>query len=137
MNNYKFDELTVGMTESFKVSITEEMLDAFKGITGDVNPLHNDEEFAKSKGHPGRVAYGMLTASFLSTLAGVYIPGERSLIQQVETKFAKPVYIGDELTVTGEITELVESVQRLELKVTITNQDGKKVLRGTMGILVV
>ena len=79
----------------------------------------------------------MLTASFLSTLAGVYIPGERSLIQQVETKFAKPVYIGDELTVTGEITELVESVQRLELKVTITNQDGKKVLRGTMGILVV
>ncbi len=137
MNNYKFDELTVGMTESFKVSITEAMLDAFKGITGDVNPLHNDEEFAKAKGHPGRVAYGMLTASFLSTLAGVYIPGERSLIQQVETKFAKPVYIGDELTVTGEITELVESVQRLELKVTITNQDGKKVLRGTMGILVV
>ena len=137
MNNYKFDELTVGMTESFKVTITEEMLDAFKGITGDVNPLHNDEEFAKAKGHPGRVAYGMLTASFLSTLAGVYIPGERSLIQQVETKFAKPVYIGDELTVTGEITELVESVQRLELKVTITNQGGKKVLRGTMGILVV
>ncbi len=137
MNNYKFDELTVGMTESFKVSITEAMLEAFKGITGDVNPLHNDEEFAKAKGHPGRVAYGMLTASFLSTLAGVYIPGERSLIQQVETKFAKPVYIGDELTVTGEITELVESVQRLELKVTITNQDGKKVLRGTMGILVV
>ena len=137
MNNYKFDELTVGMTESFKVTITEAMLEAFKGITGDVNPLHNDEEFAKAKGHPGRVAYGMLTASFLSTLAGVYIPGERSLIQQVETKFAKPVYIGDELTITGEITELVESVQRLELKVTITNQDGKKVLRGTMGILVV
>lgn len=137
MNNYTFDELNVGMTESFKVLITEAMLDAFKGITGDVNPLHNDEEFAKAKGHPGRVAYGMLTASFLSTLAGVYIPGERSLIQQVETKFAKPVYIGDELTVTGEITELVESVQRLELKVTITNQDGKKVLRGTMGILVV
>lgn len=137
MNNYTFDELSVGMTESFKVTITEAMLDAFKGITGDVNPLHNDEEFAKAKGHPGRVAYGMLTASFLSTLAGVYIPGERSLIQQVETKFAKPVYIGDELTVTGEITELVESVQRLELKVTITNQDGKKVLRGTMGILVV
>ena len=137
MNNYKFEELTVGMTESFKVLITEEMLDAFKGITGDVNPLHNDEEFAKAKGHPGRVAYGMLTASFLSTLAGVYIPGERSLIQQVETKFANPVYIGDELTVKGEITELIESVQRLELKVTITNQNGKKVLRGKMQILVV
>ncbi len=137
MNSYKYEDLSVGMSESFTVTITEEMLDKFKSITGDVNPLHNDEEFARAKGHPGRVAYGMLTASFLSTLAGVYIPGERSLIQQVETKFAKPVYIGDVLTVTGEIVELVDSVQRLELKVTITNQDGKKVLRGTMEILVV
>ena len=137
MNNYKFEDLSVGMSESFKVTITQEMLDSFKGITGDINPLHNDESFAVSKGHPGRVAYGMLTASFLSTLAGVYIPGERSLIQQVETKFSSPVYIGDELTVKGEIAELVESVQRLELKVTITNQSGKKVLRGKMQILVV
>ncbi len=137
MNNYTFEELNVGMTESFNVTITPEMLEKFKSITGDVNPLHNDEEFAISKGHPGRVAFGMLTASFLSTLAGVYIPGERSLIQQVETKFANPVYIGDELTVKGEIVELIESVKRLELKVTITNQNGKKVLRGKMEILVV
>lgn len=137
MNTYTFDELKVGMSESFQVTITEAMLDSFKGITGDVNPLHNDEEFAKAKGHVGRVAYGMLTASFLSTLAGVYLPGEKSLIQQVETKFASPVYIGDELTVKGEIAELVESVQRLTLKVTITNQNGKKVLRGKMEILVV
>lgn len=137
MNTYTFDDLKVGMSESFQVTITEAMLDSFKGITGDVNPLHNDEEFAKAKGHVGRVAYGMLTASFLSTLAGVYLPGEKSLIQQVETKFSSPVYIGDELTVKGEIAELVESVQRLTLKVTITNQNGKKVLRGKMQILVV
>ena len=137
MNNYRFEDLSVGMSDSFDVTITPEMLEQFKGITGDINPLHNDEEFAKSKGHPGRVAFGMLTASFLSTLAGVYIPGERSLIQQVETKFSNPVYIGDTLTVKGEIVELIESVSRLELKVTITNQNGKKVLRGKMQILVV
>ncbi len=137
MNNYTFDELKIGMEESFQVTITEAMLDSFKGITQDVNPLHNDAEFAKEKGHPGRVAYGMLTASFLSTLAGVYLPGERSLIQQVETKFSSPVYIGDVLTVTGQVADLVESVQRIELKVTITNQNGKKVLRGKMQILVV
>lgn len=137
MNNYNFEDLSVGMSESFEVDITEDMLSKFKDITGDINPLHNDESFAVSKGHPGRVAYGMLTASFLSTLAGVYIPGEKSLIQQVETKFSNPVYIGDTLTVKGEISELIESVQRLELKVTITNQNGKKVLRGKMQILVV
>lgn len=137
MNTYSFDELSVGMTESFDVTITPEMLESFKNITGDVNPLHNDEEFAISKGQPGRVVYGMLTASFLSTMAGVYLPGEKSLIQQIETKFSNPVYIGDTLTVKGEITELIESVHRLELKVTISNQHGKKVLRGKMQILVV
>ncbi len=137
MNSYKFEDLSVGMTDSFSVTVTAEMLESFKGITGDVNPLHNDREYAVKKGHPGVVDYGMLTASFLSTLAGVYIPGERSLIQQVETKFTKPVYVGDTLTVTGEITELTESVQRLTLKVTIVKQTCEKVLRGKMDILVI
>lgn len=137
MNSYTYDQLTIGMSESFTVTVTEEMLDSFKAITGDINPLHNDESFAKEKGMPGRVAYGMLTASFLSTLAGVYLPGERSLIQQVEIKFAKPVFIGDVLTVTGQIVEKNDSVSRIELKTTITNQDGKKVLRGKMDIMVI
>lgn len=137
MNTYTWGEIKIGMTESFEVTVTEEMLDSFKSITGDVNPLHNDEDFAKGKGHPGRVAYGMLTASFLSTLAGVYMPGERSLIQQVAIKFAKPVYIGDKLTVTGEVVELNDTVQRIELKVTIVNHENKKVLRGQMTIGVI
>ncbi len=137
MNTYTYDEIEVGQAESFTVTVTEDMLSSFKAITGDNNPLHNDEDFARAKGQPGRVAYGMLTASFLSTLAGVYLPGERSLIQQVEIKFAKPVYIGDTLTVTGQVAEKNDTVQRIELKVTITNQEGAKVLRGKMGVLVI
>ncbi len=137
MNTYTYDEIEVGQAESFTVTVTEDMISSFKAITGDNNPLHNDEDFAKAKGQPGRVAYGMLTASFLSTLAGVYLPGERSLIQQVEIKFAKPVYIGDTLTVTGQVAEKNDTVQRIELKVTITNQDAAKVLRGKMGVLVI
>ncbi len=137
MNTYTFDEIKVGMSEAFDVTITEQMLESFKNITGDINPLHNDEDFARSKGHSGKVAYGMLTASFLSTMAGVYLPGERSLIQQVNIKFAKPVYIGDKLTVTGEVVEINETVQRFELKVTIVNQENKKVLRGQMTIGVI
>ncbi len=137
MNTYTYDEIEVGQAESFTVTVTEDMLTSFKAITGDNNPLHNDEDFAKAKGQPGRVAYGMLTASFLSTLAGVYLPGERSLIQQVEIKFAKPVYIGDTLTVTGQVAEKNDTVQRIELKVTIINQEGAKVLRGKMGVLVI
>ena len=134
MNEYFYEDLEVGKKESFKVTVTEQMLDSFRAITGDDNPLHCDEKFAKSEGYDGRVAYGMLTASFLSTLAGVYLPGRYSLIQSVEIKFAKPVYIGDELTVSGEITEKNDTYGLIFLKVTITEGSGKKVCRGKMQI---
>ncbi len=134
MNRYSVEEIEAGMEEAFQVTITEEMLNKFKEITGDVNPLHTDETFAKTKGYDSCVAYGMLTASFLSTLAGVYLPGEKSLIHSVETKFVKPVFVGDILTVTGKVTERNELFSVITLKVTIKNQNGEKVLRGSMQI---
>lgn len=134
MNKYTYGELEVGMKENFEVTITQSMMDKFFEITDDSNPLHRDKLFANSKGFSDTVVYGMLTASFLSTLAGVYLPGERSLIQTVETKFVKPVMIGDVLTVSGQITEMFDSVQVIVLKVVITNQNNEKVLRGTMKV---
>ena len=100
MNHYTFEEIKTGMEEQFSVTITEQMMQQFREMTGDVNPLHCDETFAKEKGFDGKVAYGMLTASFLSTMAGVYLPGENSLIQSVEVKFVKPVFPGEEITFT-------------------------------------
>ena len=104
MNRYQFEDIYVGLKEEFQVTITADMLKQFCQMTGDVNPLHTDETFAKEKGYESNVAYGMLTASFLSTLAGVYLPGERSLIHSVESKFTKPVYVGDTLTISGQVT---------------------------------
>ena len=132
MNCYEWQDLSVGMEEHFQVEITTSMLDSFRELTGDVNPLHEDGEYAKSKGYPDRVAYGMLTASFLSTLAGVYLPGEKSLIHSVESKFVKPVFPGDVLKVSGTVTDLDERFQILHVKVVIFNQKGEKVLRGSM-----
>lgn len=134
MNDYRYAELTVGQKEEFLVVVTEEMMTSFQKITGDVNPLHIDEEFVASHYTfgKGRVVYGMLTASFFSTLAGVYLPGKYCLIQSVETKFIYPVFIGDKLLVSGVISELNDCVKQIVLKVTITNQDGKKVVKGTM-----
>ena len=134
MNRYRLSDLSVGMRESFSVTVTEDKAESFFGITGDDNPLHRDEAYAKGQGFPGKVSYGMLTASFLSTLAGVYLPGERSLIQSVETKFLKPVFPGDVLTVEGTVTEIHESVRQIVLKTVITNQDDIKVVKGTMKI---
>ncbi|MCI9083647.1 MAG: dehydratase [Lachnospiraceae bacterium] len=133
MNTYVFEQLEKGMTESFSVAITEEMMSSFKSITGDINPLHNSAEFAVAGGYKDRVVYGMLSSSFLSTLAGVYLPGKNSLVHSVEVNFARPVYVGDVLNVSGKIIELSDTVvNRITLKVVIMNQEGEKVLRGKM-----
>ena len=134
MNRYTFSDLQIGMTESFSVTVTKEHMDAFRTITGDVNPLHADSSYAKERGFDGQVCFGMLTASFLSTLAGVYLPGEHCLIHSVESKFTGPVLEGDTLQVIGEVSELHESVQQAVLKVRILNARGEKVLKGKMKV---
>ncbi|MBO4266101.1 MAG: MaoC family dehydratase [Lachnospiraceae bacterium] len=137
MNEYTYEEIEMGQKESFSVTVTDEMMKSFLDITGDINPLHNDREYAISKGHPDRVVYGMLTGSMLSTLAGVYLPGKRSLIQEVKLKFAKPVYVGDTLTVEGVVEEKHDAYSLIILKVTMRNQNGDKVCRARMQISVI
>ncbi len=137
MNEYRIQDINIGMEESFEVTVSDEMMAAFKDITGDINPLHNDADFAKASGHPGKVCYGLLTTSFLSTLAGVYLPGRYSLIRSVEVKYVKPVYAGDKLVIKGTVTEVNTDFSFFEMKVEIRNQDGDKVLRGKMQVGVV
>ena len=132
MNHYTLSELTVGQTESFTVTVTAEMMDAFYAITGDNSPIHMDADYAAGRGYPGRVVYGMLGASFFSTLAGVYLPGEHCLLHSVESKFAKPIFIGDTLTVSGKVAEVNETFSEITVKASITNQDGKKVTRAVI-----
>lgn len=132
MNHYTLADMTPGLTESFTVTVTEEMMDAFRAITGDCSPIHVDTDYAKGRGYPGRVVYGMLGASFFSTLAGVYLPGEHCLLHGMDCKFAKPIFIGDILTVTGTVVNVSEAVAEAEIKAVITNQDGKKVTRGVI-----
>ena len=129
MNRFTYEELAVGQTSEFSRKITTEMMDKFCEISGDVNPLHKEESFAKDKGYPGRVVYGMLTSSMYSCLGGVYIPGENCLLQSVHADFLTPVFIGDTLTCTGKIVEKNDSVRQVVIKAVIRNQDGKKVSR--------
>lgn len=130
MNHYKLHELTPGMEARFSVMVAEAMLQKFLEISGDVNPLHTDAAFAQTKGYPGRVAYGMLTASFYSTLAGVYLPGEHCLLWEVDAKFTAPVFIGDELDVYGKIAEVNDTYNFIRIKAQVRNQTGEIVSRG-------
>ena len=129
MNHFTYEEMFVGQTVEFKREITDGMMESFCEISGDINPLHKDEDFAKEKGYPGRVVYGMLTSAMYSCLGGVYIPGENCLLQSVHADFLNPVYIGDTLTCTGKIIEKNDSVRQIVIKAVIRNQDGKKVSR--------
>lgn len=136
MNEYTYDEITIGQEESFQVTVSEEMMEQFLQITGDVNPLHRDAAYAATRQYVDKVVYGMLTASFFSTLAGVYLPGRYSLIHSVETKFLRPVYVGDMLTVSGTVKEKEDAYRMLILNLLIKNRKGEKVVRGTMQIKV-
>lgn len=132
MNAYTLAGLYPGLAESFTTTVTEEKMAQFYAVTGDNSPIHMQDAAAQSRGHKGRVVYGMLGASLFSTLAGVYLPGATCLLHSVEAKFAKPVYIGDTLTVTGKVHEVNETFGTVTIKAVITNQHGEKVTRGVI-----
>jgi 3-hydroxybutyryl-CoA dehydratase len=134
MNHFTLAELKIGQTEQFKTIVTKADFASFLAHSHDTNPLHNDVEFAQAQGYPSRVAYGMLTASYFSTLAGVYLPGLYALIHTVNIKFMKPVYEGDELTITGEVVDKNEPFSFIELKANVKNQHGTIVCKAQMQI---
>lgn len=134
MNDYDFENLQVGQAETFVVTVTDEMMSAFRLASGDVNPLHCDPSFAKTCGYPGVVCYGLLTGALLSRLAGVHLPGKRSLIHSVEVEFPAPVFVGDELTVKGTVKEKDERFRTIEVKAVVVNGRGRKVCRGKLRI---
>jgi 3-hydroxybutyryl-CoA dehydratase len=127
MNTYAWSELELGVSAEFSVTVTAEMMARFRTDTGDVNPLHFDPRYARDEGFCGPVVYGLLTASFLSTLVGVHLPGERCLLQGVNATFIRPVYVGDTLKVHGEVAYRNETCKQAEIACRITNQRGDRV----------
>lgn len=133
MKEYKFDEIETGMRESFCVTVSQNMVDMFKEITGDINPLHLDKEYAVSKGYRQPVVYGMLTASFFSRLGGAYLPGKYCLFYENDVIFNKPVFVGDELTVSGKVVEKKNvPFNHIIVKGVITNQENETVSRARL-----
>lgn len=131
---YQYEEIAVGQEASFMAKVSQEKMNLFLQITGDQNPLHNDESFARQMGHPDVVSYGMLTASFYSTLAGMHLPGKYSLIHRVDSKFLRPVYPGEQLTVHGTVTEKNDTFRLLTIKAEILNQRQEKVSKAVMKV---
>lgn len=136
MNDYILKDLREGMSESFCAVMTKEMEDSFRVLTGDINPLHYDDDFARENMQGSHVVFGMLTASLLSTLAGVYLPGKYSLIHSIENiSFLKPVRAGDKLNVKGVIDGVYEELRMIKVRAEIRRLDDV-VLKAKMKIIV-
>ena len=134
MNAYRWEDLSIGMKEQFEARFTEQHARQFAEVSGDVNPLHTDADYALSAGFRAPVLFGMLTSSLYSRLAGVYLPGKYALLEGVTLHFHAPVYAGETLFVVGEVVFLSESFRRLEVKATIRRQDRSLVSKALLRV---
>ena len=134
MNEYRWSELPLGLSARFDAGISDESMRLFGQISGDVSPIHVDESFARQRGFPGRVAFGLLTSSFYSTLVGVYLPGRWALLHGLDVELKAPAFVGDRLTIAGEIVHRTEAYRRLEIKASIVNDAGKVISKAKIRV---
>ncbi|EPT8871751.1 MaoC family dehydratase [Cronobacter dublinensis] len=101
---YAIENIKIGMTESYSQTITDADVKGFAGLSGDRNPVHMDEHYAQSSRFKRRIAHGMLSTSFFSALFGTKLPGEGCVYVSQNVSFKKPVYVGDTVVATIEVT---------------------------------
>lgn len=125
----EYEDIEVGATVSASRTITADDIDSFAAMSGDYNPIHVDEEFARRTRWQGRIAHGMLVAGLVTqTLSELGGEGAVHVSQQVS--FKAPVRIGDTVTVASVVTGKIEEKRRLLVDTTWTNQDGTIVIEG-------
>jgi len=136
ISEYTFEEIVIGSKHSFEVTISDELEEDFAKISGDHNPLHMDEHYASETKFGKRVCHGMLLASFFSRLVGMHLPGKNALYFSQNLNFVGPCFIGDKITVKGEVVDKSEATRIIKLKTTIKNQEGKLLIEGTAQVIV-
>jgi 3-hydroxybutyryl-CoA dehydratase len=124
------DQIKVGDTAEFAKTVTETDIYLYAGITGDFNPAHVNEVYAKNTFFKTRIAHGMLTAGFISAIIANQLPGPGTIYLKQDLSFLAPVHIGDTITGRVEILELIPEKNRVRIKTTCSNQDGVMVISG-------
>jgi acyl dehydratase len=130
MSIARIDDFKPGQHVSFTKTFTEEDVRRFIEITGDVNPLHVDDAFAAKTQFGDRVLHGMLTASILSTMVGMLLPGTGAIYRSQTINFLRPVHIGETVTAHFVVRSVDRRRHRLEIESWIENASGERVLDG-------
>lgn len=126
----RYSDLRVGDRASLSKTITDADVTLFAGITGDFNPIHIDEEFAKKSLFEKRIVHGILGAGLISAVIGTDLPGINCIYLGQELKFVAPAYLGDTLTAVVEITELRDDKKIVRLKTIVKNQRDENIIEG-------
>lgn len=124
-----YEDLAVGRKASFGKTITEADIVLFAAVTGDTNPMHLNEEYAKETIFGERIAHGMLAAGLITKVMGTQLPGPGTIYLSQSLRFRRPVRIGDTVTATVEITALNPEKHRVSLR-TVCTVRGEPVLEG-------
>lgn len=132
--HHRFEDAQKGMVYSLRRTVEAEDIDAFAAVSGDVSPLHLDAEFARASGFDGRVVHGVLLGGLLSQLVGVHFPGKSCLLQRMHLDFVAPAYAGDTVDASIEVHFVSEATRTVELRGTIRNAAGKKLVRATIQV---
>lgn len=114
-----YEDIVVGATYEFERTITASDVEQFAELTGDRNPLHVDESFARQSPFGQRIVHGMLAASLFSTLVGMHCPGERALFLGQTLQFRKPIFPGDTVVVRGMVIGKSDAAQMITIRTEI------------------
>lgn len=134
-NSFKITDIKIGMTASYTQTISDADVKAFAGISGDHNPVHLSEDYAKNSRFKNRIAHGLLTASFFSAIFGTKLPGEGCVYAGQNLQFKKPVYLGD--TVVANVTVIAIDVLKKRVTFeTVCTVKNRVVTTGTAEIFI-
>ncbi len=135
IHGYYFEDLEVGMSATYAKTITETDIVMFAGMSGDNNPVHLNHEFASSTMFEGRIAHGMLSAGFISTVLGTKMPGPGCIYLSQNLKFKAPVRANETVTAKVTIIKMIPEKRFVELE-TICSVNGKPVITGDAVVMV-
>ncbi|MDR4947237.1 MaoC family dehydratase [Neobacillus cucumis] len=125
-----YDDIQIGDTATFSKTVSEFDIYQFAGLTGDFNPMHIDADFAKKTFFKERIAHGLLSGSFISTVLGMKLPGPNTIYLSQNFKFIAPVKIGDTIKVIVEVMEKRDDKKLITLKTQVRNQSEELVVDG-------
>ncbi len=126
----------LGDTATYRRTVTDADVKHFSAATGDTNPYHFDDVYAKKGRFGERIAHGMLVTGFISTVLGTILPGAGTIYLSQNIDFKNPVYLGDTITAVAEVTNIKEDKPIVTLRTDCINQDGEKVVEGEAVVLV-